>query len=70
MNDTYFISYMYYDTKDRLVVGNGLYEVVKDTNFIHVIPQVEEQLSELKSSEVIITNFIKSNDKSRILKGR
>jgi len=68
MNDTYFISYSYYDEKERFVVGNGLYEVAKDTNFIRVIPHVEEELGKLKNSEVVVTNFIKSNDKSRIFK--
>jgi len=69
MNDTYFISYMYYNENDRLVVGNGIYEVVKDTNFVHVIPEVETQLGELKKSEIVIINFVKSNNKSKIFNG-
>lgn len=67
MNDLYFISFVYYSEDNRQVVGNGVYEVRKDTNFIKVIPEVEKQLKELKGSEVVITNFIKSNDKSNIV---
>ena len=68
MNDTYFISYVFYKDEDKMVYGNGVYEVTKNANFLNVLPEVERQLTELKGSEVVIINFIKSNTKS-VLKG-